>query len=268
VDRVSPAAAGIPLVERRPAPRRAGAVAGCRSPRSAVGCSVASTRRPTRRFWTPWTTLVLLPDVNVLLAGFRADHDHHRRTRTFLEEARSASEMLGVSDFALASVVRPTRAYSYDRTTPTRSSSTSMCCSIPGQLLRAGSTLGRASASSAGTYSCAATSCPTPTSPRSRSSKGPSSSRSTAASDATRASAGAACSTTSETTDPSGSIMALPPPSEVVVESGGQVALEVQAVRVGEHRVEPGLPLEGAPPRSRMNETRERRTWPTGALGH
>jgi hypothetical protein len=66
---------------------------------------------------------------------------------------------------------------------------------------------------------------------------------------------GAACSTTSETTDPSGSIMALPPPSEVVVESGGQVALEVQAVRVGEHRVEPSLPLEGAPPRSRMNET-------------
>lgn len=83
---------------------------------------------------------MLLPDVNVLLAGFRADHDHHRRTRTFLEEARSASDMLGVSDVALASVVRPTRAYSYDRTTPTRSSSTSMCCSTPGQLLRAGST--------------------------------------------------------------------------------------------------------------------------------
>ncbi len=49
---------------------------------------------------------VLLPDVNVLLAGFRADHDHHRTARAFLEEARSASATLGLSDVALASVVR------------------------------------------------------------------------------------------------------------------------------------------------------------------
>jgi predicted nucleic acid-binding protein len=29
---------------------------------------------------------VLLPDVNVLVAGFRADHDHHTIARHFLEE--------------------------------------------------------------------------------------------------------------------------------------------------------------------------------------
>lgn len=49
---------------------------------------------------------VLLPDVNVLLAGFRADHDHHRQARSFLDEARSGSDTLGLSDFALAAVVR------------------------------------------------------------------------------------------------------------------------------------------------------------------
>jgi uncharacterized protein len=51
-------------------------------------------------------TTMLLPDVNVMLAGFRSDHDHHRAARTFLEAARSADEVLGVSDYALASVVR------------------------------------------------------------------------------------------------------------------------------------------------------------------
>jgi toxin-antitoxin system PIN domain toxin len=49
---------------------------------------------------------VLLPDVNVLLAGFRADHDHHRPARAFLEEARSASDVLGLSDVVLMGVVR------------------------------------------------------------------------------------------------------------------------------------------------------------------
>jgi len=49
---------------------------------------------------------LLLPDVNVLLAGFRADHDHHRPARAFLEQARSGSVVLGLSDVALASVVR------------------------------------------------------------------------------------------------------------------------------------------------------------------
>jgi toxin-antitoxin system PIN domain toxin len=54
----------------------------------------------------PPTTTVLLPDVNVLLAAFRSDHDHHRRARTFVEQARAGSVALGLSDVALASVVR------------------------------------------------------------------------------------------------------------------------------------------------------------------
>jgi toxin-antitoxin system PIN domain toxin len=49
---------------------------------------------------------VLLPDVNVLLAGFRPDHDHHRPARAFLTEARSAPDVLGLSDVALMGVVR------------------------------------------------------------------------------------------------------------------------------------------------------------------
>lgn len=49
---------------------------------------------------------MLLPDVNVLLAGFRADHDHHRPARAFLESARSGTTPVGLSDVALMSVVR------------------------------------------------------------------------------------------------------------------------------------------------------------------
>ncbi len=49
---------------------------------------------------------MLLPDVNVLVAGFRADHEHHRPARTFLEQARSKRTTLGLSDIALAGVVR------------------------------------------------------------------------------------------------------------------------------------------------------------------
>jgi uncharacterized protein len=49
---------------------------------------------------------VHLPDVNVLLAGFRSDHVHHRLARRFLDEARSSTTTLGLSDVALASVVR------------------------------------------------------------------------------------------------------------------------------------------------------------------
>jgi toxin-antitoxin system PIN domain toxin len=48
---------------------------------------------------------VLLPDVNVLLAGFRTDHDHHRPARAFLEENRNR-DILGLSDYVMASVVR------------------------------------------------------------------------------------------------------------------------------------------------------------------
>jgi toxin-antitoxin system PIN domain toxin len=49
---------------------------------------------------------VLLPDVNVILAGFRTDHVHHRPAREFLEAARAGSRPLGLSDVALAGVVR------------------------------------------------------------------------------------------------------------------------------------------------------------------
>jgi len=49
---------------------------------------------------------VLLPDVNVLLAGLRSDHDHHRPARAFLEDARSGSTVVGLSDIALMGVVR------------------------------------------------------------------------------------------------------------------------------------------------------------------
>ncbi len=54
----------------------------------------------------PQTTKVLLPDVNVLLAGFRTDHVHHRAARPFLEAARSGTVTLAMSDVALAALVR------------------------------------------------------------------------------------------------------------------------------------------------------------------
>lgn len=54
----------------------------------------------------PRTTTVLLPDVNVLLAGFRTDHIHHRPARAFLEAARSQTATLAISDVALTSLVR------------------------------------------------------------------------------------------------------------------------------------------------------------------
>jgi toxin-antitoxin system PIN domain toxin len=49
---------------------------------------------------------MLLPDVNVLLAGYRSDHAHHKLARRFLDEARSGSVTIGLSDVALATVVR------------------------------------------------------------------------------------------------------------------------------------------------------------------
>ncbi len=49
---------------------------------------------------------MLLPDVNVLLAGFRSDHPHHEPARVFLREARSGERPVGLSDVALSAVVR------------------------------------------------------------------------------------------------------------------------------------------------------------------
>jgi toxin-antitoxin system PIN domain toxin len=86
---------------------------------------------------------MLLPDVNVLLAGFRADHVHHRHARAFLESARGADQILGLSDFALASVLRlATNARVFVRPDPvdTVIEYLQTLLEPPGQLVRAGQT--------------------------------------------------------------------------------------------------------------------------------
>lgn len=47
-----------------------------------------------------------LPDVNVVLAGFRPDHPHHEVTRAWLEDARKSPEPLGLATIVLSSVLR------------------------------------------------------------------------------------------------------------------------------------------------------------------
>lgn len=47
-----------------------------------------------------------LPDVNIVLAGFRPDHPHHVKARSWLEEARSGNEPLGLTFIVMSSVVR------------------------------------------------------------------------------------------------------------------------------------------------------------------
>lgn len=49
---------------------------------------------------------MLLPDVNVVLAGFRTDHVHHDLSRAFIEAARDGDEPLGLSVIVLSAVVR------------------------------------------------------------------------------------------------------------------------------------------------------------------
>lgn len=49
---------------------------------------------------------LLLPDVNVVLAAFRADHVHHAPARAFLDTARAGDEPLGLSLIVLSAVVR------------------------------------------------------------------------------------------------------------------------------------------------------------------
>lgn len=85
---------------------------------------------------------MLLPDVNVILAAFRADHDHHRLARRFLEQARSESVALGLSDVALASVVRLAtnpRVFVRPDTTEAVLEYLEVLLEAPAQLLRAGS---------------------------------------------------------------------------------------------------------------------------------
>ena len=88
-------------------------------------------------------TRVLLPDVNVLLAGFRADHVHHRLARTFLEPARGSSKVLGLSDFALAAVLRlatNARVFARPDTTEAVIGYLDALLEPPGQLVRGGDT--------------------------------------------------------------------------------------------------------------------------------
>lgn len=85
---------------------------------------------------------MLLPDVNVLLAGFRADHDHHALARSFLDEARSGTTGVGLSDVALASVVRLAtnpRVFVRPDTTDAVIEYLDVLLEAPAQLLRAGS---------------------------------------------------------------------------------------------------------------------------------
>lgn len=49
---------------------------------------------------------MLLPDVNVVLAAFRADHIHNTQARAFLDAARAGDEPLGLSVLVLGAVVR------------------------------------------------------------------------------------------------------------------------------------------------------------------
>jgi toxin-antitoxin system PIN domain toxin len=57
---------------------------------------------------------MVLPDVNVLIYAFRPDAKEHKRHRQWLESAVGGTEVYGMSDLVLSSVVRivtNTRAY-------------------------------------------------------------------------------------------------------------------------------------------------------------
>ncbi len=86
---------------------------------------------------------MLLPDVNVILAGFRADHDHHRTARLFLDEARSGNAAIGLGDVALSSVVRlatNARVFVRPDTAEAVLEYLDILLEPPGQLLRTGTT--------------------------------------------------------------------------------------------------------------------------------
>src|SRR5919197_597290 len=122
-------------------PPDADAGVGFPSPPSVAASSRGSIRRPTRRSSTQRTTTVLLPDVNVILAAFRADHDHHKLARRFLEGARSGGVALGLSDVALASVVRLAtnpRVFVRPDTTDAVLEYLEVLLEDPAQMLRAG----------------------------------------------------------------------------------------------------------------------------------
>ena len=47
-----------------------------------------------------------IPDVNVLVAAYRTDHDHHEVARTWLQSAMAAVEPVGLTESVLSAVVR------------------------------------------------------------------------------------------------------------------------------------------------------------------
>lgn len=84
---------------------------------------------------------MLLPDVNVLLAGFRTDHVHHKLARRFLERARGGDIAIGLNDVALASVIRlatNARVFRRPDTTEAVIEYLEVLLDPPGQLLRPG----------------------------------------------------------------------------------------------------------------------------------
>lgn len=86
---------------------------------------------------------MLLADINVLLAGFRADHAHHAPARDFLAETRSGSKVLGLSDVAMMGVVRlATNPRVFAQPDPVESvlAYADALLDPPGQLVRAGDT--------------------------------------------------------------------------------------------------------------------------------
>ena len=86
---------------------------------------------------------MLLPDVNVLLAAFRGDHDHHRPARAFLEHARGTTEVLCLSDVALSGVLRlatNSRVFVRPDTSEAVLAYLDALLEPPGQLVRAGTT--------------------------------------------------------------------------------------------------------------------------------
>lgn len=49
---------------------------------------------------------MLIPDVNVLVAAYRSDHEHHGIARSWLQSAVAGVEPLGLTESVLAAVVR------------------------------------------------------------------------------------------------------------------------------------------------------------------
>ena len=84
---------------------------------------------------------MLLPDVNVLLAGFRGDHVHHEPARAFLEVARGGTVTVGLSDVALSALVRLAtnpRVFARPDSAADVLAYIDVLCEAPGQILLAG----------------------------------------------------------------------------------------------------------------------------------